>query len=85
MDKFHNHRNVVITATDEISDVNLEKFIKTNLENFHKGSIIKIFCGHHHQKNQSDNTIEVFEFDARLVQQFKVRYSKNQNCLTINN
>ena len=70
--KFHNHRNVVITAKEEISDVNLERFVKRNLKNFLRGSKIKIFCGHHHQKNETDDTYQVHEYDQELVDQFKV-------------
>ena len=72
MDKFHNHKNVVITAIDEISNVNLEKFVKKNFKDFYKRSRIRIFCGHHHQKNPTDGTIQVDSFDDELVKEFKV-------------
>lgn len=69
MNLFNSERNVIITANDEITAPNVEKYIKDNLKNFPQGSKFIVFCGHHHKKN-TDESVKTAHSESEIVAEY---------------
>ena len=66
MSKFHNEKYQIITALDSIRSEDLRKYIVENLSNFPKGTVFRLFTGHHHKKVEDDR-VDIGKSDSKLV------------------
>ena len=66
MNKFHNEKNQIVTALKPIRPEDLKEYLAKNLTYFPKGTIFRLFTGHHHKKVEDDK-VEIGKSDSKLV------------------
>ena len=68
MSKFHHEKYQIITAKERISKEDLRKYLLEELSHFPKGTVFRLFTGHHHEK--LENKVNIGKSDSKLVAEY---------------